>query len=419
MALAPIDKPLIAHIIYRLDVGGLENGLVNIINRLPKDSYRHAIICLTDYTDFSQRIEPPVELIALHKKPGKDIGLYWRIFKTIRRLNPDILHTRNLATLESQLLAWLARVPYRIHGLHGWDVYDIKGENKRYQRLHRFIDFFVHRYIPLSNDLEEYLQHKIGVDSGKISKICNGVDTDRFYPRAPHPNLLPRGEKGQNSLSQTAQNQNPLSQTAQNQNPLSQTAQNQNPLSLWERARVRVTIIGTVGRLEIVKDQLNLVRAFILLLEANPQFKDKAKLMLVGDGALRPQLEQLLAQANLSSTAWFVGSSDEVPDLMRVMDIFVLPSKAEGISNTILEAMATGLPVVATDVGGNSQLILDGETGRLVPKENPQALANALYEYLSQPSTIERQGQAARQRVLDCFSLDKMVSEYQKVYQNR
>ena len=196
MALAPIDKPLIAHIIYRLDVGGLENGLVNIINRLPKDSFRHAIICLTDYTDFSQRIEPPVELIALHKKPGKDIGLYWRIFKTIRRLNPDILHTRNLATLESQLLAWLARVPYRIHGLHGWDVYDIKGENKRYQRLHRFIDFFVHRYIPLSNDLEEYLQHKIGVDSGKISKICNGVDTDRFYPRAPHPNLLPRGEKG-------------------------------------------------------------------------------------------------------------------------------------------------------------------------------------------------------------------------------
>ena len=141
--------------------------------------------------------------------------------------------------------------------------------------------------------------------------------------------------------------------------------------------------------------------------------------MLVGDGALRPQLEQLLAEANLSSTAWFVGSSDEVPDLMRVMDIFVLPSKAEGISNTILEAMATGLPVVATDVGGNSQLILDGETGRLVPKENPQALANALYEYLSQPSTIERQGQAARQRVLDCFSLDKMVSEYQKVYQNR
>lgn len=394
MALAPIDKPLIAHIIYRLDVGGLENGLVNIINRLPKDSYRHAIICLTDYTDFSQRIEPPVELIALHKKPGKDIGLYWRIFKTIRRLKPDILHTRNLATLESQLLAWLARVPYRIHGLHGWDVYDIKGENKRYQRLHRFIDSFVHRYIPLSNDLEAYLQHKINVDSGKISKICNGVDTERFFPRAPHPNLLlcprvlPGGEKGHN------------------------------PFSLW-RDRVGVTIIGTVGRLEIVKDQLNLVRAFILLLEANPQFKDKAKLMLVGDGALRPQLEQLLAQANLSSAAWFVGPSDDVPDLMRLMDIFVLPSKAEGISNTILEAMATGLPVVATDVGGNSQLILDGETGRLVPKENPQALADALYEYLSQPSMVDRQGKAARQRALDCFSLDKMVSEYQKVYQNR
>lgn len=388
--------------IYRLDVGGLENGLVNIINRLPADKFRHAIICMTDYSDFSQRIEPPVELIALHKKPGKDIALYWRLYQAFRHIRPDIVHTRNLTTLEAQLMAWLARVPYRIHGLHGWDVHDLRGENKRYQKLYRFIDHFINCYIPLSDDLEKYLVKIIGVNPQKINKICNGVDTDLFSPAESHPNF---DEKDNGKISPDTKEHHSSWQSLRAMPPREN----------WVKGAQ--IIVGTVGRLEIVKDQLNLVRAFILLMENHPWLRDKARLILVGEGTLRPQLEQLLEESGLSDLVWLVGASNEVSEFMRLMDIFVLPSKAEGISNTILEAMATGLPVVATRVGGNAQLIIDGETGKLVPKEDPQALAAALYEYLSQPHLIVRQGNAARQRAIDCFSLDQMVSQYQKVYQ--
>lgn len=189
------------------------------------------------------------------------------------------------------------------------------------------------------------------------------------------------------------------------------------PLSPWERERVKV--IGTVGRLEPVKDQPNLVHAFIRLIKQYPNLKEDTRLMLVGDGSLRPEIEQLLKQAGLQELVWLAGSRDDVPELLREMDIFVLPSKAEGISNTILEAMACGLPVLATKVGGNEQLIVAGETGDLVPKENPEVLAQALYNYLSKPELIEQQARNAKQRALEYFSLDKMVGEYQKVYQKR
>ncbi len=432
---------LIAHVIYRLDVGGLENGLVNIINRLPKGEFRHAIICLTDYTDFSQRIEPDVELIALHKKPGNDPGLYWRLFKIFRRLKPDVVHTRNLATLEAHVPAWLARIQYRIHGLHGWDIQDMGGENLRYQKLYRLINPLIHRYIPLSNDLENYLIKKIGVKPAKISKICNGVDTDRFFPRAPHPNfllcprMLPGGEKGEllevPPERENAQNNphSPLENAQNNPHSLLENAQN-NPLSLWERARVREkpsaenwaddshTIIGTVGRLEPVKDQVNLVRAFIDLIAYAPSLKDRIRLILVGDGSLRVEIEQMINQAGVAEMIWLAGSQENIPELMREMDLFVLPSKAEGISNTILEAMASGLPVVATDVGGNSQLVEEGVTGALVPKEDSTAIAKALFRYFEQPELITTQSKASRQRAVENFSLDQMVKEYQKVYQN-
>ncbi len=119
--------PLIAHVLYRFDVGGLENGVVNLINRIPGDRYRHAIVALSESTDFTKRLHREIPVYALHKREGKDLGLHWRFYRLFRRLKPDIVHTRNLNALEAQLPAWLAGVEGRVHGEHGWDVHDFDG----------------------------------------------------------------------------------------------------------------------------------------------------------------------------------------------------------------------------------------------------------------------------------------------------
>src|SRR5439155_9019114 len=184
--------PLIAHVIYGLKTGGLENGLVNLINHMSAERYRHAIICLTDYSDFRLRIRrSDVECYALHKRPGKAPGMYMKAWRLLRRLRPQIVHTRNLSTLDVQVSAMLARVPARIHGEHGRDIDDLDGSNVKFQRIRRLIRPLVHRYIALSQDLERYLVEKIGVAPQRIVQIYNGVDTSSFRPahlgRVPLP----------------------------------------------------------------------------------------------------------------------------------------------------------------------------------------------------------------------------------------
>src|SRR6266478_6770190 len=147
------DPPLIAHVIYGLKIGGVENGLVNLINHMPAERYRHAIVCITDYSDFRLRIRrSDVECYALHKPPGKVPGFYVKVWRLLRRLRPRIVHTRNLATLMAQVPAMLAGAPIRIHGEHGRDMGDLDGSNVKYQRIRRLVRPCVHQYIALSKD---------------------------------------------------------------------------------------------------------------------------------------------------------------------------------------------------------------------------------------------------------------------------
>ncbi len=371
------EVPLIVHVIFHLAVGGLENGLVNLVNRIPRGSYRHAIICLTDYTDFRNRIRnPDVDVYILNKRPGKDWRLYTNIWRLFRRLRPDIVHTRNLSTLETQLPALLAGVPHRVHGEHGRDITDIDGTSKKYQLLRRIYRPLIHQYIALSMDLTRYLANRIGVPREKLTHILNGVDTDRFRPGAEFAReVLPENFSGDNKI-----------------------------------------IIGTVGRMEAVKDQTNLVHAFIHLVKQQPENKENLRLIIIGDGALRLPAMSLLEEAGLDDIAWLPGEREDVPELLRSMDVFVLPSLAEGISNTILEAMASGLPVVATDVGGNSELVDQDKTGYLVPRADPVALSRAIQRYTSSPGLRREHGERARRRCEGDFSIETMVRNYQALY---
>jgi glycosyltransferase involved in cell wall biosynthesis len=163
-----------------------------------------------------------------------------------------------------------------------------------------------------------------------------------------------------------------------------------------------------------VKDPLNLARAFVRLVQRG--FASRACLVLVGDGPLLGEVRQVLREADAHRHAWLVGRRDDVAPLLRSFDVFALSSRVEGISNTILEAMASGLPVVATRVGGNDELVEDGVTGALVPSRDPEALAGVLARYIEEKGLRGEQGRAGRARAEREFGLEAMVARYLGVY---
>jgi sugar transferase (PEP-CTERM/EpsH1 system associated) len=369
-------RPLIAHVVFRFDVGGLENGVVNLLNRLPPDRFRHAVIAMTEATALRGRVQRgDVDFISLHKPPGHGFRIAPRLFNLFRTLRPSIVHTRNLAALEASAPARLAGVPIRIHGEHGRDVGDLDGSNRTYRLVRRVYRPFVTHYVALSADLERYLTEAIGVAPSRITRIINGVDVASFKP-------------GKGSRFPPD----------------------------WPFSNEPVFCFGTVGRLQPVKNQTLLAEAFVRCLEAAPEMRARVRLVIAGEGPLREPILATLDRANAAHLAWLPGARSDVPDIMRALDVFVLPSLAEGISNTILEAMATGLPIVATRVGGNGELIEEGVTGTLVPSMNGGAMARAMLRYASRPDVARLHGHASRARAERCFSLETMIGKYAALY---
>jgi sugar transferase (PEP-CTERM/EpsH1 system associated) len=381
MARAQDGRVLIAHVVHRFAVGGLENGVVNLINHMPAARYAHAVIALTEVTDFKRRItRDDVTFHSLHKAPGHGLAIHRDLIRVFRELKPTIVHTRNIGASDAHLPAFLAGVPVRIHGEHGWEVRDVEGGKRTHHWQRRLTRPLVHRYVALSGEIRRYLETRVGIASDDIAQICNGVDVQRFAPRV--------GVRG-------------------------------GPIA--ERFPGDVFVVGTVGRLAPVKHQRLLVDAFARAVERLAQSEhargDRLRLVIAGDGPDRAALEAQVEQTGLADRIWLTGSRDDVPALMANFDVFALPSLAEGISNTILEAMACGLPVIATDVGGNGELVDSAESGMLVESDDVEALATAICAYPAQPARIEREGRAARARAVAKFSIDAMVSRYAELYE--
>lgn len=366
------QPPLVAHLVYRLDIGGLETLLVDTINRMPPGRYRHAVICLTDYTDFAARItRPGVELFALHKPTGLAPRIHADLFRLLRRLRPAILHTYNLGTVEYAATAWAAGVPVRIHAEHGRDARDPQGVNPKHNLLRRLLVPFIDRYVPVSRDLCAWLENVVRIPRRKLQLIDNGVDTERFCADGP------RGVES------------------------------------WD-GDPDAFVIGTVGRLQDVKDQATLIEAFALLRAMLPQ--RRLRLVLVGDGPLRASLEARVAALALQDCVWFAGPRSDVAPVMRSLSLFALSSIAEGTPVTLLEAMASELPVVATAVGGIPDLLQDGRCGALAPAGDPHALAEAIAPYVRDPALARRHGAAGRERVEQRYSMRAMLAAYVALY---
>jgi sugar transferase (PEP-CTERM/EpsH1 system associated) len=380
VASSAAGRPLIAHAVHRFDIGGMENGLLNLIDRLPESLAEHAIIAFTDVSPaFAQRLRRPgVRMIALHKPPGQTARILPRLWRELRRLRPALFHTRNLATLEGQVAAWLAGVPARVHGEHGWDVGDLDGQAAGPLRLRRLLRPLVHHQIALSEPIDRYLSGRVGVSPTRMTRICNGVDTERFRPCGDR--ALARARIAGDALPADA------------------------------------FVVGAVGRLAAVKNLTMLIEAWARVGARLPGFTERARLALIGDGPEREHLAASIARHGLSDRCWLAGARHDVPACLHTLDLLCLPSLAEGISNALLEAMASGVPAVATDVGGNAELIAHARTGFIVPGGDVEALAARIATYFTDPGLRAHHAHAARERAVTQFSLAAMVDRYHQVY---
>lgn len=365
-------RPLVMHVVYRFDTGGLENGVVNLINHLP--AFRHAVVAVTEITAFKERVKAPgTQFIALNKPPGQGFWLYPRVYRLLRELCPAVVHTRNLGAMEFQWPAWAARVPLRVHSEHGWDINDLGGVSITNQRLRRLYGVHTHRFVALSRAIETYLTGPVGFSPGRVQRICNGVDTQLFAPGTAVPEV-------------------------------------------WPYRRGEHLVIGAVGRMQAVKDPLNLVSAFLRLREGCPAHWPRLRLVMLGGGPMLAAAQQRLAEAGAAGQAWLPGDRSDVAQLLPQFDIFALPSQAEGISNTLLEAMACGCAPLATAVGGNPELIEPDVNGLLVPSQDSGALAAALARLVNEPTLRQRLAEASLARVRAQFSLNAMIAAYGALY---
>ncbi|EIM02179.1 sugar transferase [Rhodanobacter thiooxydans] len=370
-------RPLIVHVLYRLDTGGMERVVVSLINAT-HDRYRHAVIALTGCGALRHEIEHAVTAcVSLGKKPGKDWSCYFRFWRALRALKPDLVQTYNIGTLDLAPLVKLAGVRRLVHAEHGRDAADPHGDNRTYHRLRRWMAPLVERYVAVSPDLRAWLTQRVGIRSSKVTYIANGIDTVPFD--------VPRLRFGARTL-------------------------------LGGFAPPGTMLVGNVARLDKVKDHAGLLLAFKLLREECESGNAACRLIIAGDGPQRGELEQQIVRLGLTETVRLLGNRSDVAQLLAECDVFALSSVAEGMPITLLEAMAAGLPVVATDVGGVASVIEDGVTGTLVPPGDPHALAAALHFYVADEPLRRRHGDAGRARVAAHFSLRSMVSAYVALY---
>lgn len=374
------QPPLIAHILNRLDVGGLETMVVELINATQGHALCHVVICLTEYSDFRHRIRVPgVTCYALHKRPGKDLSIYWRLWQLLRQLKPDLVQTYNIGTIDAAIPSLLAGVRRIVHAERGRSAEDPMGVQVRYNRLRRLLNPVTDRYIVVSDDLHRWLTEVVGLPRRKILRIYNGVDLSRF--------ALPEESTGKSRAAL--------------------------PSTFAESG---CAIFITVGRLDPVKNHAGLIRAFGLAVARTGRQGQRLRLVIVGEGEEGTALRRLIREMGLAHQILFTGKRDDVADLLITADVFVSSSVAEGISNAILEAMACARPVIATEVGGNPELVVHEQTGLLVSPEDRAALAGAMCRYAADPQLAQRHGLAGRRRVDAHFRLERMVDDYLRAY---
>jgi len=366
----PEPRPIrILHVLHSFSTGGLENGIVNIINNSPHH-LEHELCLLTQAGEFIQRLNRPITYHELHKRTGHDWGVIVKLRRLYHSRSIDIVHTRNWAAFDGVIAACLTPGVVLIHGEHGRDMTDPQGLLRRRNILRRLFAPRVRKFTAVSHDLECWLREIVKVPAHKIVCIPNGVDTARFKPSR---NLILRRQFGIDDGE---------------------------------------FVVGAVGRLDPVKNYDGLVAAVRTLAFGN----HPVRLVIAGDGPERQKLDWLIRAWPNASKPILPGFRPDVEALYGAFDLFVLNSHAEGMSNTLLEAMSSGLPILCTAVGANTDLVEDGICGTYVKPGDIEALADGIARYLKDPHFCREHGESARRFVIDNYRLHHMLDRYFQLY---
>lgn len=362
-------RPRILHVVDNLGAGGLQKNLLTLIEQT-SERFSHSICCVRNRGGLVERFEAAsAAVVDLDKAFGTDWSIPWRIAQHCRRIRPDIVHTRNWGAIDGVVGARMARVPVVIHSEHGWDTTNAPA---RRRWVLWALSTGIDAVVAVSDHLRRWLSEDVGIAPGKLRLVRNGVDTNRFRPREDRDRL--RRERG------------------------------------YQRED---RVVAAVGRLDPVKNYPVLVAAF----EEVARLDAQARLLVVGTGPQRDSIEREIERRHLGSIVRFAGYCDDVEDWLAMADVFVHPSLSEGMTNAALEAMASGLPIVATRVGGLQEMVVDGVTGRLVSGGDVAALAAAMTSYCADAVARGKHGNAGRARVLAEFTLQAMISGYVTLYE--
>ena len=365
MALARIK---ILHVVLSLEPGGMENGLVNVARRLNREEFQVHACCLERGGDFIQRLPEPANVTVLNKPPGFSFRTVGALAKTIARIKPDVVHSHNLGPLiYSGLATGLGLSRPLLHGEHGLPVDQRSPKTLRQRR-----NFYrcCRRVHTVSYGLRENLI-ELGMPASKIVTIQNGVDTERFAPGSP--------QKAREEIG----------------------LPHEGP------------VIGIVGRFDLLKRHSELIEAFARL----PEQFCTAQLLIVGEGGSEWERVKKEARASVvRERIHMVGFQSEPRPYYQAMDLLVVPSLVEGLSNVVLEAMACGIPALAHQACGNAEMIRNGEDGVVANLESAENLQREIARVLAQRAHLLEMGAAARQNVLERFSMRRMVENYELVY---
>lgn len=358
----------IMQIIATLEVGGAEGQLCELVKGLNKEKYEISVCCLTRGGPLQEKIEElGVPVYILGKRNKLDFTILFRLASLLKIKKIDLVHTWMFtANMWGRLAAILAHTPSIIASER-----TVAFEKDTCRNV---VDKILARVTALiianSNGVKRSCL-KRGLPSEKLKVIPNSCDLEIFGQREDSGKI--KRELGIKDGS---------------------------------------LLVGSIGVLRPEKGHRFLVHSIPAVLNIFPE----AIFILVGDGPQREELEELSVKLGIPQKVNFLGQRRDVPDILSCLNVFVLPSLYEGLPNAVLEAMACGLPVVATDVEGTNEVVVDGETGILVSPKDPERLAEAIISLLKNKELARQMGEAGQKRVEEKFSLEKMVNSVEEVY---
>ncbi|PYP88345.1 MAG: hypothetical protein DMF61_07065 [Blastocatellia bacterium AA13] len=375
LSVASTDNPTasrsttVMQVTWSLVAGGAEMYALKIASGL--NSHRYcSVLCAIDQ---GGALEPEIRSLGIpyyimNRKPGVQVSLIWRMYKLFRHESVDVVHTHHFNQLFYSALGARLAGSRLIHTEHSVEYL----KSRRLRIALRILSLFCHRVLAIGDDGARALKSEVGLPASKVGIIPAGVDTTSF-----------------NEDKEAAR------------------------LSLGLEQSDHVALI--VARLYPEKNHRLLLNAFIKVVEALP----RAKLIIAGEGTERAALEAEIVKLGLSSSVLMLGVRRDIARLLAAADLFVLSSDREGLPIAVLEAMAAGRPVIATAVGDLSRVVIEGETGLLVPPEDARTLSSAIIDLFKSPARMEGMGVLGRRLVAQRFSIRSMIEKHESLYDGR